>query len=166
MISINCGKCKLTKGCEIKNSFRKLANDYEHKFKLKCPYKTALYQIGEKVSFTVGHGVTHWEYQYEFDTDWGTEVKLFQNKRYAGYVQLNGIVTGFIGGYDKFVISVKKSDFETVRQLFNKDDMNVIDGVDGCFSNQTTSDDVFFGSPECEYVVFVSKSKFIKPFQQ
>jgi hypothetical protein len=81
-----CGKCKKSKGCEIKKQFREAANlmphtykireswcglnsDYEdyYEVKLRCPIMTPKYNENDKVLFTLG--VQRFTQEIKWDCD-------------------------------------------------------------------------------------------------
>ncbi len=163
MIHINCGNCKLFKGCDVKRIFQNTAKQYDRKFDLKCPYKTPLYSNGDQVKFTVGYGCTPFDYYFENEN--GQE-HIFHNRKYEGNIEFEGEIVGNIQ-FNKFIIQVPIEQFNNNKHLFNEGDIKILNSINenmGYLNNMQVEWDFFAPNYNYndKYFYFISKLKFIK----
>lgn len=179
-IHINCGECKLYKGCKIKLDFRSIIKKYEFEkpfnfadvFELKCPKKENKYKEGDEVIFSIGYGAhnVRTKIYCERDCDYCDRCRnkkplylgnkryfdseiTFRNKRYKGFVEIKGIILGYVNK-GKYVISVTEYELNRIKPNLNRYDQLFIKSI---------SDKMKTYCPfpfEYEFI-FVSKRKFI-----
>jgi hypothetical protein len=187
-IKINgCGYCSKSIGCKIKKDIRSLIDKYpllpydngigdiRHYnpiFNLRCPYTSAKYKSGDKITFTIGiqrYIKTHkWECENECDYCKRENCEdgyiNFENVRYGEYVQLNGVISNYYSN-GKFVIKVSTYDINKIYDDLNDKDKSFINEVSealgGCNVDGERPNSAFFSHDDF-YLLFISKQRFIK----
>ncbi len=182
-ISINCGGCAKSKGCEIKKEFKSIVLKYKKLdycapvFKLKCPLKTSKFQGNNKIKFTVAYGAHR--ITNLWDCDWGNPyygdpcdncindkickdgIVKFKLKKYKGNIEFNGIILNESKN-KTYVIKVDINEFNSKKAVFNRYDLLKLKSIRDKIKEDGFWDGVNHKNADMFY--FVSKEKFIKPF--